>query len=105
MITTVDELQTLLDTQADDTVIILDFFASWCKPCTEIMPLVEEVDLRDEVQVVKVNVEDGFSVAEKYSIASIPTLLFFNRGVSGERHVGKISKGRLDELIEESLKK
>lgn len=85
--------------------VLVDFWAPWCAPCRMIAPIVDEIaaDKGDSLQVVKVNIDDEQSIARKYSIRSIPTLLIFKNGQVQDTLVGAMSKqaltGRLEQVL------
>ena len=66
--------------QSDKTVL-LDFWAEWCGPCRMLAPTVHEIaDERPDIKVGKVNVDEEPSLAEKFGIFSIPTLIVVKDG-------------------------
>lgn len=76
---------------------MVDFWAEWCGPCKMIAPLLDEIASEQEgkLKVGKVNVDEEQSLAQKYSIVSIPTLLLFKDGQVKEQIVGLMSKKAL----------
>ena len=61
--------------------VLLDFWASWCGPCRMLSPVVDEVaEERTDVKVGKVNVDEQQTLAQMFSIMSIPTMLVFKNG-------------------------
>ena len=85
--------------------MLVDFWAEWCGPCKMLGPILEEisVDLKDKLQVVKVNLDENQDLAMKYSIRSIPTLLLFKEGELVDTKVGLLPKSDLVEWLSSKL--
>lgn len=85
--------------------VLVDFWAPWCAPCRMIAPIVDEIasEKGDNLQVVKVNIDEEQAVARKYSIRSIPTLLIFKDGEVQDTLVGAMSKQALTGRVEQIL--
>lgn len=78
--------------------VIIDFFATWCEPCMQQSPIIEEIaDIEEEVKVVKIDVDKNAELADKYDIMSIPTILIIKDGQVIKDFVGLTSK---DEILE-----
>jgi len=75
---------------------IVDFYAEWCGPCKMMGPVLESLD---DVNVLKVNVDDNEELSTEYRIMSIPTLMFFKDGEKKEEIVGFHSKEQLEEIL------
>ncbi len=90
---------------ADEKLVIVDFWATWCGPCRMISPLLDEIEaeMPDQVSVVKVNVDDADEIAMRYRIMSIPTLLFFKNGQMVDKSVGALPKNALVDRIKANL--
>ena len=82
--------------------VLVDFYADWCGPCKMVGPLVAQIaDEHDDVAVVKVNVDDEMELAEKFGVASIPTIKLFKDGKETKKNIGAMSKAQLEEFISE----
>jgi thioredoxin 1 len=84
--------------------VLVDFWAPWCGPCRIIAPHLEELDTeRDDLTVVKMNVDENPQTAAKYGIMSIPTLILFKNGQVAKQVVGALPKARLQQELEPAL--
>lgn len=80
--------------------VLVDFFATWCGPCTMLAPVLELVaDSKPEVKIVKVDVDEEPELATRYKVMSIPTLMVFEKGEVIKKSLGVISKAELLDLI------
>jgi len=88
-----------------DLPVIVDFWAAWCAPCRLLSPIVEEIekDYTGKVNFFSLNVDDIQSVAEKYNIMSIPTLLMFDKAEVKSMSVGAVPKESLKGWIDSNL--
>ena len=85
--------------------VLVDFWAEWCAPCRMLAPTVEAVAQQygETAAVVKLNVDDNPSTAQRYGIKGIPTLILFRDGKEVERVVGATSKDSISKMIDKHV--
>ena len=76
--------------EGSDLPVLVDFYATWCGPCQMMAPILEEVgaNLRDRLQVVKIDTDKYPNLASKYQVEALPTLVLFKDGQPAERIEG-----------------
>ena len=84
--------------------VLVDFWAPWCGPCRVIAPSLEEIaEEKDDLRIVKLNVDDNQTTAARYQVMSIPTLILFKAGEPVHQIIGAMPKSRLVQEIEPAL--
>ena len=84
--------------------VIVDFWAAWCGPCRVMSPILEELaQERDDLRVVKVDVDHNQRVAAQYGVLSMPTFMVFRDGAPVGQIVGSRPKKRLIADLEQLL--
>jgi thioredoxin 1 len=85
--------------------VLVDFWATWCGPCRQIAPLIDDLAVKYEgkVKVGKVDIDQNQDLAEKYGINAIPTLLLFKDGEIIERFQGVPPRVKLESALDSSI--
>lgn len=89
---TVEEFETLLK---ENNKLVIDFYADWCGPCKQLLPVIE--DLSDEINVYKIDVDEvgTLEISKRFTVRSIPHLLFFKDGDLATKTTGYQTKEQI----------
>lgn len=86
---------------ASDTPVLVDFFADWCGPCKMLAPVLKQVkdQLGDQIRIVKIDVDQNSSIAAKYQVRGVPTLILFKSGQAVWRQSGVLPANTISQAI------
>lgn len=103
MLTNVTDV-TLLE-EVKEGLTLVDFWAPWCGPCHMIAPILEELseELGEEVNIVKLNIDENEVAPSHFGIQSIPTMILFKDGQPLEKIIGVHPKETLKDYLEEKI--
>ena len=84
--------------------VLVDFWAPWCGPCRVVAPVLEEIAAeRDDLRIVKLNVDENQQTAASFDVLSIPTMILFKNGQMAKKVIGAYPKKRLEAELEPAL--
>jgi len=79
--------------------VIVDFWAEWCGPCHAVAPVLDRIADDHSLKIVKVNIDEEQGLAERYGIASIPTIVLFKDGEPAAAAIGAQPKGAIEKQL------
>ena len=80
--------------------VLVDFFATWCRPCQMLGPVLDEVSEEVDFKIIKVDVDQFPELAGEYQVRSIPTMVKFEAGVAKDVTLGYKSKEEVKDFVQ-----
>jgi thioredoxin 1 len=98
MATAVTESSFEQEVLSSETPVLVDFWAEWCGPCHAVAPILDKIveEREGELKLVKVNIDEEPALAERYGIASIPTMVLFKDGEPAAAAIGAQPKSAIE---------
>lgn len=85
--------------------VLVDFWATWCRPCQMVAPILEELtkEYEGKLTIAKLDVDQNQQTAQKYRVMSIPTMIIFKEGKPAANIVGFKPKDKLKQELDAAL--
>jgi thioredoxin 1 len=101
----VNDLNFEQEVVGSDVPVMVDFTATWCGPCKQLAPLVDQLadEYAGRAKVVKLDINESPDTARRYQIRGVPTILIFKGGEVVGQQVGMAPKTRLSQLLQKAL--
>jgi thioredoxin 1 len=90
------------DVLQSDLPVLVEYMATWCGPSKALAPIVEKLanEFDGQFKIGRLNIDTARSIAEKYRVRSVPTLMVFREGQKIKEHIGLTTRAKLLKMIE-----
>ena len=102
-----ENFQTDVMEASQNTLIMLDFWATWCGPCQSLMPVVTKLaeEFNGAFHLAKVNIDEHQELAAQFAVRSVPTVKFIKQGQVVDEFTGALSEGEIRNLLDKHIEK
>ena len=93
------------DVLKNQKLVLTDFWASWCAPCLQLSPILEEIseEMKDQIVIAKLNIYDHPNQPTRFGVRGIPTMILFKNGELKSTRVGVTKKSDIILWIKENI--
>ena len=92
------------DISSQSNLVLVDFWAEWCGPCKQISPILEEIsNEKENLNILKLNIDENPVTPQKYNVRGIPTLMLFREGKLIDTKIGSLPKSSIVDWINNYL--
>lgn len=104
-VSSVNDLNFDAEVLKSETPVLVDFTATWCGPCKQIAPLIDQLadEYAGKVKVVKLDIDEAPNTAVKFGVRGVPTLIVFKAGEAVARQMGAAPKTVIAQVLERGL--
>ncbi|MCQ2360330.1 MAG: thioredoxin [Paludibacteraceae bacterium] len=97
--------QNFKEVLANNSVVVADFWATWCGPCKMVGPVIEAIaaDYEGRAVVGKIDIEENVDLTDEYGIRNVPTVLFFKNGQLVDKVVGASQRAVYEDKLKALL--
>ncbi|RDY28162.1 thioredoxin [Romboutsia weinsteinii] len=90
------------ESEVENGVVVVDFFATWCGPCKMLAPVFEELgnEMNESAKFVKVDIDQSMEIARKFMVSTVPTMMIFKDGKQVDTMVGFMPKDSIKAKVE-----
>ena len=88
-----------LENLLQDGIYLVDFYADWCGPCKMLSDVLENME---DINIIKINVDEHQEIARQFGVMSIPTMIVFKNGVEVQKQIGFLPEEEIRNLIKQA---